>query len=121
MRFGEFLKELRLKNKLSLRSFCIKVNADPGNISKVERGVIAPSFSDERLKHYAEGLGLAEGDEDWFTFFDLAAAEKGIIPKDIRNKLDVEALPIFFRSMRNEKLDEDAIRSLIEKLKEAGL
>lgn len=120
-KFGTFLKELRLENKLSLRKFCIKAEADAGNISKIERGVIAPPGS-EIIKRYAAALGLSAGSDNWINLFDLAATESGKIPSDIiSNSKAAKLLPAFFRTLRNASLDEDKMLKLAEKIKEAGL
>jgi len=119
--FGSFFKELRLKKELSLRAFCIKANADAGNISKMERGVIVPP-GDDILKRYANVLEVVEGSNDWFELFDLAAVAKMKIPSDIaHNEKTTQLLPVFFRTLRNQQLDEAKMLKLAEKLKEAGL
>jgi transcriptional regulator with XRE-family HTH domain len=119
--FGNFFKELRLKKQLSLRKFCLKAGADPGNISKMERGVLTPP-GDEILKRYASALDISEGDNEWFNLFDLAAIAKEKIPSDIaHNEKTTQLLPVFFRTLRNQHLDEEKMLKLAEKIKEAGL
>lgn len=120
MTFGAFFKELRIKNRLSLRSFCLKAEADAGNISKMERGIVTPPGEDI-LKRYAKAIGLTEGSDDWFSLFDLAAAEKGKIPSDLMNVSNTQLLPVFFRTLRNQHLDEENMLKLAAKIKEAGL
>lgn len=116
--FGEYFKSLRLKRGLTLRDFCLQNGFDPGNISKLERGIFAPPQSDEKLRDYAKALGLREGGAEWIEFFDLAAAEGGRLPEDIRKDSSViERLPAFFRTLRDKKLPGEALDKLIEKLK----
>ena len=70
--FGEFLKELRQGMKLSLRGFCQTNSLDPGNISKLERGVMPPPYSKQKLSELATNYGLQNGTKKWSDFFDLA-------------------------------------------------
>ena len=116
--FGEYFKSLRLRGGLTLRDFCVKNGFDPGNISKLERGVFAPPQSDEKLRAYAKALELHEGGTEWIEFFDLAAAAGGRLPADIRSDSSViQRLPAFFRTLRDKKLPSEALDRLIEKLK----
>lgn len=118
MKFGEFVKELRMKLDLSLREFC-KINThDPSNWSKTERGLTPPPADEETLKLWALQLGLKEGTGDWHKFFDLAFTDRGRIPSDIlRNEQLVEKLPLFFRTMRGQKPTEDEMKNLVELLR----
>lgn len=118
-KFGEFFKKKRLELGLSLRQFCLKHGLDPGNISKLERGRLAPPQHD-KLDHYARLLGLEKGSDDWYHFFDLAAAEAGRIPKDILDDQEVvEKLPILFRTLRGEKIPDERLADLVKKIREA--
>ena len=40
--FGEFFKVKRQALGLTLREFCLKHKLDPGNLSRMERGLLAP-------------------------------------------------------------------------------
>ena len=51
--FGQYFKKMRQKRGLTLRKFCFKHGIDPGNISKLERGIISPPRSREKLEEYA--------------------------------------------------------------------
>ena len=94
-KFGEFFKEKRLLSSLTLRQFCSNYNLDPGNLSKLERGQLAPP-QHEKLEEYAKFLGLTPGSDDWFKLFDLAAAEAGKIPEDILSDEEVvDKLPVY--------------------------
>ena len=118
--FGELFKALRKEKRITLRKFCKRGAADPGNISRMERGVIPPPQSEEILKRYARALELEPGSDEWYFFFDLAAADSGIIPKDLLSDEEVvKILPLFFRTLRGQKPTEEEMRSLAEKLKEA--
>lgn len=118
--FGEFFKGLRKKKRVTLRDFCLRASADPANISRLERGAMPPPQDPDILERYAKALGLKTGSNDWYTFFDLAAADRGIIPKDIMsNREVVEMLPAFFRTLRGQKPTEDEMRKLAAKIKKS--
>jgi transcriptional regulator with XRE-family HTH domain len=116
--FGRFFKEIRLKTGLSLRGFCLKHGLDAGNISKLERGMAAPPQSREILEKYAGYLGITESSDDWYSFFDYAAASAGRIPPDMMNDAElVESLPLVFRTLRSPKLTADELRKLAEAIR----
>lgn len=119
--FGGFFKELRINKGLTLRSFCQMYGLDAGNLSKVERGINAPPKSRELLEKYAEYLGIAKESEDWYKFFDLAAACSGQIPADVMNDSALVAkLPLVFRSLRGQDdVSDEKLRSLAETIRRA--
>jgi len=112
--FGKFFKKMRQKSGLTLRQFCLKHKLDPGNISKIERGRAAPPKSRESLEKYATLLEIEKDSEDWYTFFDLAAACSGRIPPDLMDEDLVEKLPLVFRTLRGEKLTSKKLLDLAE-------
>lgn len=70
------------------------------------------------LSRYANALEIRNGSDDWYLFFDLAAADRGIIPKDIMEDAElVQQLPAFFRTLRGQKPTEDDLRRVVEKIK----
>jgi hypothetical protein len=86
----------------------------------MERQAISPPQDREILSRYATALGLAEGSDDWYLFFDLAAADRGIIPKDIMEDDElVRELPAFFRTLRGQKPTEDEMQRVIDKIKKS--
>ncbi len=118
--FGDFFKQLRKNKKITLREFCMQAQADPANISRLERGAMPPPQDADILERYAKSLGIETGSDDWYTFFDLAAANSGIIPKDLMSDQEVvHMLPAFFRTLRGQKPTEDEMRKLIDKLKKS--
>jgi len=118
--FGEFFKEFRIRKGVTLREFCLKHSLDPGNISKLERGVLGPPQDIKKLKEYAHFLGLKEGSSGWHTFVDLASASSGRIPQDIvSDEKLVSRLPVLFRTLRRKKLTKESLKDLIEKLRSA--
>ena len=118
--FGRFFKELRQRSGLTLRQFCQQNGLDPGNISKIERGKIAPPNSHEILEKYASYLEIEEGSDNWYNFFDYAAACSGKIPASVMNndKL-VDKLPLIFRTLRGQKVSKEQLDDLAEFIRRA--
>lgn len=117
--FAEFFRSLRKEQRITLREFCIKAGADAGNISRLERGGLMPPQDRAILTRYAQALGLVQASDEWYLFFDLAAASRGSIPSDImENRQLASRLPAFFRTLRGQKPTEKELRKVIEKLKE---
>jgi len=116
--FGEYFKQLRVKTGQSLRVFCEKHGFDPGNISRLERGVFAPPESENKIEEYARALGLKKGSESWIEFFDKAAAARGQIPRDLHNEEDlVRRLPLLFRTLRGNKVSAETLDKVVELIK----
>ncbi len=116
--FGEFFKAKRQALSLTLREFCLKHKFDPGNLSRLERGVLAPPHDREVLEKYAKALALKPGTDDWYTFFDLAAAAKGRLPEELLEDQELVAkLPLVFRTLRGKRLTEQQLSELIKKIR----
>ena len=113
--FGKLLKEIRRSRGVTLRQFCSEHNIDPGNFSKLERGVLPPPQDRAKLEEYAHALGIAEGSDEWYEFFDTAAASRGKIPPDLMSDEElVEKLPLLFRTIRNKQGSTDNLDDLAE-------
>jgi transcriptional regulator with XRE-family HTH domain len=122
MSFGKFFKAMRAKRGLSLRKFCVENGLDPGNISKLERGVMPPPQTREKLEEYAKVLLIPEGSDDWYEFFDLASTATGRIPPDIMGDEElVKRLPLVFRTVRGQKMkiSDDQLDELAEVIRRA--
>ena len=118
--FGEFFKQKRISLRKTLRQFCVENSLDPGNLSRLERGAMAPPQDAEILERYAKALGIKKGTDDWYAFFDLAATERGIIPKDLMSDQEVvRMLPAFFRTLRGQKPTEEEMKKLAEKIRKS--
>jgi transcriptional regulator with XRE-family HTH domain len=119
--FGGFFESLRQRNRLTLREFCRRADADPGNISRMERGAMLPPKSREILGRYATTLGLQEKSDEWQTFFDLAAVAQGKVPEDLLSDQElVKVLPAFFRTLRGQKPTPEEMKRIAEKIKQGG-
>jgi len=118
--FGKNFKQLRQKTHKTLRQFCLEHNLDPGNYSKLERGKSLPPKSREKLEKLASFLNLQEGSDEWYNFFDDAAACSGTIPKYIMDDKELSAkLPLVFRTIRGEKVDPGKLEKLAEIIRRA--
>ena len=116
--FGEFFKAKRQALGLTLRNFCLKYKHDPGNMSRLERGILPPPQDREALEKYAKDLGLKSGSDDWYTFFDLAAAAKGRLPDELlEDEQLVAKLPLVFRTLRGKRLTSKQLDDLVKKVK----
>lgn len=115
--FGEYFKKRRLAIRKTLRQFCLEHGLDPGNISKIERGILPPPQSREKLAHYAECLEIKEGSDDWLEFFDVARTDAGRIPEEILANKDIVAhLPLVFRTLKGQKLTGEQLEKLAREL-----
>jgi len=116
--FGNFFKQKRISLGLSLRELCRIYEVDPGNISKLERGLAKPPQSQEMLAKYAAMLKIEEDSEEWREFSDLAATSAGKIPDDvISNEEIMNALPVLFRTARKESLNKETLMKLVSSIK----
>jgi transcriptional regulator with XRE-family HTH domain len=119
--FGRYFAELR-RNRLalSLREFCARNEFDPGNVSKLERGRVAPPQSRIILERYAAALQLAEGSDEWYEFFDRAAAARGEIPSDLLDDDQIVAhLPALFRTIRGKRVTNAQLQKLVDIIRRA--
>ena len=117
--FGTFIKELRAKQRLGLREFCLKTGYDPSNWSKIEREVSPPPKDDETLQTWAKQLNLKPDTDDWHKFFDYAAVDAGRIPDHVLEDEELLAkLPAFFRTISGNKPSRAELENLIKLLRE---
>ena len=115
--FGAFFKARRIGLHKTLREFCAEHGLDPGNLSKLERGLLPPPRSRDKLEEYARFLRLKEGSSEWYELFDLAAAETGRIPADLCDEEVLRRLPAIFRTLRGRKPTEAQLASLVKRLR----
>ena len=116
--YGEYFKARRLALGLTLRKFCVKHGVNPGNLSRMERGVTTPP-SQEKLPEYARMLELKPGTREWDDFIDLAAAARGEFPKPMMSDEElVKKLPLFFRAFREGEDKEALLKKLIQTVRE---
>lgn len=113
--FGEYVRQLRIEKRLTLREFCRLTGFDPSNWSKIERNLHQPPKGREVLISVAEALEVPEGSEEWSSLFDLAII--GYIPAGlVGSQVIVDKLPIFFRTVRGQKPTREELEKLVELL-----
>jgi hypothetical protein len=113
--FGAFVKELRARQRLGLREFCLAHEHDPSNWSKIEREVLPPPRDENILRTWAEQLGIKRGSEEWLKFFDYAAVDAGRIPDYVlQDEKLVAQLPAFFRTLSGQKPSREDLEKLLE-------
>ena len=115
--FGDLFKARRIAIRKTLRVFCAD-GFDPGNISRLERGRLAPPASENKLREYAEALELQVNTAEWQQFLDFAAASRGEIPSDLLADQElVGKLPALFRTLRGEKVDPKKLDDFIDQIR----
>lgn len=119
--FGDFIKEKRLAKKATLRQFCSDYGYDPGNISKLERNLMPPPQSEEKLDDFAKALSIKKGTDDYRELYDLAfQTNKTFQVKNISDENLLHKLPSFFRTLDNKNLTEEKLDRLIELIKNSN-
>lgn len=115
-KFGNILKELRIRREITLREASRLTNYDPSNWSKIERGKISPPSNEKILRKWAEVLGLNKNETQ--NFIDEAKIAQGLLPRDIiAVGSRVNCLPAFYRTLRNKKPSKQEIDKLIKLIK----
>lgn len=117
--FGDFVKNRRKELRLTLRSFCLEVGVDPGNFSKIERGILPPPKDRETLEKWAKALKIKEA-QQLQELLDLAAISKGRIPDDVISDRELaQHLPLIFRTVRGDKITDEQFEKLKNLIREA--
>ncbi len=118
--FGELFKSLRIGGGQTLRGFCQVHGFDPGNVSKMERGLLAPPQSPDKLGEYALALGLSAKSAEYAEFVDLGLACSGQIPADVMQDEELVAkLPALLRTVSGKKLSSKQLDEFIETIRRA--
>ena len=114
MTFGELFKKLRLQLGMTLRQFCEENDFDPGNISRLERGLLPAPQSEKKLKSYTKALSIRPGDDEYIEFFDLAVvSNKNFTIKNIKDQDLLNKLPVLFRTLDKKGLTEEKLEEII--------
>lgn len=117
--FGQFLQKIRVERRMGLREICRKVEFDPSNWSKIERGVMAPPVDKKVLSKWATALGIKKNSNGYHEFIDYAYIAQDIIPQVLPETEMLKLLPAFFRTVRNEKPNKEDLDNLIKLIKES--
>ncbi len=115
--FANFIREKRIAAGFTLREFCRLSGFDSSNWSKVERGLLTPPQSKKVLTEIASVLKIKEGSQDYKEMVDLAALSS--IPDGLIESEILEQLPVFFRTVRGEKPNEEELKTLLNIIKSA--
>lgn len=115
MNFGEYLKQLRMERRFTLRCFANMIGMDPANYSKVERGKIDMPHEKLRSGKLRDALSLAEGSGEWEQLIELASIERGLIPERYLTDSELlNKLPALFRTLDADIPDEEKALRLAE-------
>ena len=118
--FGPLVAARRAELRLTLRDCASRAGIDPGNLSKIERGRLAPPQDPEVLNRLCAALEYAADDPAAQHIRDVAATQNGRIPFDITGNADVMAsLPILLRTVNNKKLNAEQIEKLVKTIRDA--
>lgn len=118
MKFGELVKSKRLELGKSLRKYCEEHDYDPGNQSKLERGLLKPPQDKQSLRKLALSLDIKENSDEWDEFMDAAFIANNTIPDYVPDNQEVlEMLPVFFRTTSGKKVPKEKLDKLIELIK----
>jgi transcriptional regulator with XRE-family HTH domain len=115
MTFGTFIKGERIKLGLSLRAFCEQNGYDPGNQSKLERGILNPPDDQAFMDKLAKALHVEKDSGEWFDFHSYASVARKQIPQELLDDAEVvDKLPILFRTLQGEPLPANKMDELID-------
>ncbi len=116
--FGELVTARRAELRLTLRDCAIRSGMTPGNLSKIERGLLAPPQNGV-LSRLIEALEL-KGDNERQRLLDVATVQRGRIPAHADQHADVAAsMPLLRRILNVRQLDETAVARLLEMIRHA--
>lgn len=120
MKFHELFKKRRMAIG-SVREFARLSGLDVAYISRLENGIVLPPKDKEKLAKLAAVLGITRGSDEWWNFMDLAAIAKNELPEDLHdNERVAKILPAFYRTLRQQNLDEDELNALLAQVRNDG-
>ena len=115
--FGEYLKQLRLERRITLRTFAETINMDAANFSKVERGKQAPPRG-AKLEPLRKALRLDTDSLEWREMERLASIDRGEIPHAILSDAELlDKLPALFRTLEGDPVDDATLDELVAALR----
>jgi len=90
------------------------VGVEPGNYSKMERGLLPAPKDEAKLEPYRRALSLADDSPEWRELARLSSLSRGEIPhRVLSDKELVGKLPALFRSLEGEAVDEEVLDELV--------
>ena len=112
--FGDFVKVRRTEKRIGLRAFSAALNVDPANFSKIERGKLPPPRDSVTLDRYRRALGIDENSPEHNEMVRLAALDRGEVPPKLLSDKELAGkLPVFFRTLEGDPVDEALLDELI--------
>lgn len=119
--FGDWVRGYRAEKQITLREFCRRGDVDPGNWSKLERGVMAPP-SDKELQRLIvrEIIGLDERHPDYYKVFALMDnAQAAISRSEPPHGPDlIGALPMFVTKSDGTRLTAEELDKIVAFVRE---
>lgn len=116
MTFGEFIRNRRINQNLTLRQFCKKTGYDVGYISRLENSLFMPPEEGKKLLKLAQAFDIKQGSLEWETYQDLATVAQKKLPKDIDQDV-LNFLPAFFRKASKKHVKREDVEKLIRLIK----
>jgi len=116
VRFGDYVRKLRLERQVSLRKFATACGFQPSNYCHVENGTLNPTT--EQVQKMTEFFGFSKGTEEYRTLLDLAAEAKNGVPSDLQELIQNNKLiPALLRSVEDENIGPGVLKAIIEDIK----
>lgn len=116
--FGGFVKTRRIARRITLRAFSEALGYDPANYSRIERGQMLPPTNADKLSGFARELGIVQSSSEFRDMVRLASIGRGEIPAALlSNEQVVAKLPILFRTLEGDKVDDATLDELFDTLK----
>lgn len=119
-RFGQAVSTARREKDLTLREFASRAGLHAGNLSKIERGRMAPPQDPEILDRMMSALGYPAADPRAQEIKDLAALENGRIPPDLLDDEEVLLrMPALLRTLKGRSLSSNEVETLVDMIRRA--
>ena len=117
--FGKLVTARRAALRLTLRDCAIRSGISAGNLSKIERGRLAPPQNTEVLSRLSGALEL-DSAEARKSLMDVASIEKGRAPAAVVKDADLAgSLPLLLPTVSSRPLDETGFARLLEMIRDA--
>jgi transcriptional regulator with XRE-family HTH domain len=121
MSFGDFVHNLRVENKKTLREFCLEKGLDPTSWSKVERNVNPPPRDKATLEKWSQYFDLKPMTKEWKRFMDWARISRASGFADrLHGEKIVSLLPAFNHCNVDIEIGEREVRLLARKIRNAN-
>ena len=112
--FGEFVREKRNENHLTMRVFCKEIGISTPFLTDVESGRRNP-FDIEKLNRMVEVLNLSSAEKD--QMFDLAGKKRNTVAPDLPEYIQGrEYVGVALRKARDLGASEEEWMQFVEEL-----